>query len=205
MEHNHAMIDLETLGLSLVTAPMLQFGASIFRPRVPGVSGVWSTRASVSSNERIGRTIEPATEKFWKDQDPELYKLLKSGTDDVVNALASLATFLQTNNVAEVWSNGSGFDIAMLQIAYESIGVKLPWNFRLVRDTRTLWALAADRCPRFLERTEELQQTLGWMPLQEERVKHDALSDCLSQTLTVQMAYAILDMDRKDAEKLFAC
>lgn len=199
----HAMIDLETLGLNICKAPILQAAVTLFHPRQPGIVSAWSTRVSLGSNLAQGRQVEDKTENWWKDQDPDLYAKLMSGQDDLVVALGSLAAFLQSNNVGEVWSNGSTFDIAMLAIAYADLDVDLPWNFRLVRDTRTVWALAADKCPSFLDRTSELQKVLGWQRYEGDDIPHDALSDCLRQTLMVQMAYAIIDLERPSLKQLF--
>lgn len=203
MIHPHAMIDTETMGLNLCTAPILQIGCTLFHPRRPGIVAAWSTRISMDSNTECGRIEEQKTrEDFWDKQEPALLEKLLSGTDHLISALGSLAGFLRQHDVGEVWSNGSTFDIAMLAIAYENLKVGLPWDFRLVRDTRTIWALAADRYPPFLKHTEELQKILGWQRYEGDDIRHDALSDCLRQTLMVQMAYAITDMDRSQLEKL---
>jgi exodeoxyribonuclease VIII len=60
-----------------------------------------------------------------------------------------------------VWANGPTFDMNILEHAYKSLGMALPWKYYTVRDARTVYSL----CP-----------SLDKYP-----ASHHALEDCRRQ------------------------
>lgn len=199
----HGMIDLETMGLNTATAPCVQMGIVSFRPRKPGMMASWSCRITFESNELLGRVMEEGTKEWWeKPERADLYaKILENkGAIDMREALMNLKAFIIQNDIKKVWANGPAFDITILETLYRAIGVDAPWSHRDVRDTRTIWDLAAEKYPPFALESERIRKKLGWV-IEEEpgpEMAHDALSDCIWQTLKVQTAYAILDMTPSD-------
>jgi hypothetical protein len=202
----HGMIDLETLGLNCGSAPIMQIGIAAFHPRKSGILASWSCRVTLSSNEEIGREVEPDTEKWWQET-PErkvLYDQLIGNpmAVDLFMALANLRAFVMSHEIKEIWANGPAFDVAMVECALRSLKETPIWSHRDVRDTRTIWALAAEKHPPFALDSALVQAKLGWKSYPGSELAHDALSDCLHQILKVQMAYAILDMDHSQLQLL---
>lgn len=72
------------------------------------------------------------------------------------------------------WSHGVTFDLMILTLAYKQLGIKEPWHYSKMRDTRTLLDLAP---------------TVNW-PVNPHR--HNPLWDAAVQAVGAQRAYAAL-------------
>lgn len=160
----HAMIDLETLGKS-AGAVILSAGVVLFRPgllRMDGDRFDWSdwdadiatkkVKIDRVSCEAIGLTIDPETEAWWNDQSEEA-RADAFGFDPnrlpIADALNEIADFLRTSlpgkdgtYAGRIWSHGAPFDFPILSAALRKAGIAEPWNFRAVRDTRTIFDAA---------------------------------------------------------------
>lgn len=78
-----------------------------------------------------------------------------------------------------VWAQGAGFDPVLWEAACDAVGQQVPWDFRAVRDTRTLYALAK----------------LDTKAVKFEGERHNALDDCRHQIKCCRVAYQILKGD----------
>ena len=141
-------IDLETLSTS-PAAVMLSIGAV-------AVCESTGTRlqfyAATSVDSQPGRKTDASTLIWWDKQSNEARKAfdyahsedcppLSQALDQLTDWLGKLG---ETHDVY-VYGNGSDFDIGILNHAYKEISNFTPWNFRNVRDMRTL----RDICLRF--------------------------------------------------------
>jgi DNA polymerase III epsilon subunit-like protein len=137
-------VDLETLNTS-PDAVILTIGA------VASCEQTGERRkfyAVCNANAQPGRTVSQSTLKWWDGQSAEArtaFDLAHQPDAPLLStALAQLTEWLgdlgKTHDVF-VWGNGSDFDIAMLNHAYKQISDFVPWNFRRVRDMRTLYDL----------------------------------------------------------------
>ena len=113
------------------------------------------------------------------DLTPEQQKLLDE-FDSLREALKSFSLWFKTgekNNRTLIWGNGSDFDISILGEAYKRCDIKIPWNFWLVRDLRTILDVGNVRMC-------DLPQTK----------LHHALYDCYRQIVGLQRSLSNLNM-----------
>lgn len=140
----HVAIDLETLSTS-PAAVMLSIGAV-------AVCESTGTRlqfyAATSVDSQPGRKTDASTLIWWDKQSTEARKALDYAHSEdcppLSQALDQLTDWLgklgETHDVY-VWGNGADFDIGILSHAYKEISNFVPWDFRKVRDMRTLYDL----------------------------------------------------------------
>lgn len=185
----HVMIDLETLGTDVVTAPIIQIAAAPFRleddgpaPRTPPYI------AKVNVNSNLGapynRCISADTVAWWAETDPALLvKLMKGHGVSLSTALGGLNVWfgIEIDKVEGVWANGATFDITMLEMAYQQEGMRAPWPFRAIRDVRTMAMIAGDDDACWKGGTITEDEANGQ--------KHDAYVDCLRQLRMVQQTW----------------
>ena len=134
-ELKHCMIDLETLDLK-PSSKIVSIGAVLFDPRQSKLGDTFYME--LDHKEQKDRTSDPSTITWWKGQPPEVRKSLK-GTEHLKDMLEDLEFFLPAD--VKVWGNGSIFDIAILEDAYRSWELEVPWKFWNVLDMRTIKAV----------------------------------------------------------------
>lgn len=181
----HVMVDLETLAKNPGSA-ISSIGAVAFDPRVKGLpplaemlesTGKFYTRVNLSSCLDLGLSIEGSTVAWWLRQDEEARTELGSAIlsgGHIRDCLWLLRKWLQEVKPNRIWSHGSTFDLPILSYAMYKCGMQEPWDYRALRDTRTLFDLA--------------NYSYKSAPVG----KHNALVDAYHQALAVQDAYAIL-------------
>ncbi len=81
----------------------------------------------------------------------------------------------------KIWSHGSCFDIAILEYTFKIMGVEIPWSYRNVRDTRTLYDTAKIDLSSVLYTYDR-----NLYP------DHHAMGDCFHQIEGVKVANEIL-------------
>lgn len=172
----HAMLDLETLGRKPGCA-ILSIGAVAFSPKgvgvIPGTGNFYCNVDLISQLFR-GFHINNETLEWWKQQDPRARHSLSFHTKQIWDALAEFAPWCKDNNIEQVWCQGAAFDIPILEGAFEKLGMKAPWKFYNVRDTRTVY----DVCG------------FDYKSIPREGVYHNALDDAIHQVKLVQAALA---------------
>ena len=164
------MLDIETLATS-PDSVILTFGAIKFDPFDSSKEmreGLYF-RINVDEQIELGRKVDQGTVDWWGTQNEEVREEALGENDRI-----SLDDFTRQLNkfvvgVNRVWAQGPVFDIVILENLYRQIGKPCPWQYYLIRDSRTLLkALGDDREP-------------GVM-------LHNALADCVSQAEAVQSA-----------------
>lgn len=171
----HCMVDLETLG-TRSNSVIIAIGAVTFNAKE--ILEKFYTNVSVDSGLKHGLNVDQGAIKFWlTDADDRarrrLYDPPPRGLRD---ALSYFTTFYLNTGSDWLWSHGANFDEPVLRASYNAVyGEFVPWAFRNVRDTRTLYALAGGKLS--VERGDD---------------KHDALADAVYQAKCVQKAYEIL-------------
>lgn len=138
----HIAIDLETLSTS-PAAVVLSIGA-VAVCESTGETVKFYSACRISSQPT--RKMDTSTMDWWDKQGSEARKALDfAWTDeaptltDALNALTAWIGQLGETHEVFVWGNGSDFDIGILNHAYKEISDFVPWNFRNVRDMRTLY------------------------------------------------------------------
>jgi hypothetical protein len=179
------MLDIEALAKHN-DAIILTIGAQLFDPSLKG----WETdrqrhihtgdlydpymnvRVDVDEQEGLGRRTDSETIEWWMKQTPEAQQdaFSTEGRVSLRDALLELKRLAEP--CKRCWSKGPLFDFAILEHAYEQIGITLPWKFWNVRDARTVYSLT----PQLANRTNG----------------HLAIEDCRNQILMLQDAFEIL-------------
>ena len=131
-EPNNAMIDLETVDL-IPGAAIVSIGAVLFDPRHNIISK--DTFYVELDWKAQGRSINKETLEWWRKQPSKTRKALK-GTADLEDTLEDLAFWLPEGVL--VWGNGPSFDMSILEDAYRSVDMEIPWKFWNVYDCRTI-------------------------------------------------------------------
>lgn len=185
----HFAIDIETMGKAPDSA-ILSIGAVEFNDG--GVVAGFSTVINLQSCMQAGLKIYADTTVWWMQQSEQARSaILDCGSDDAPSlgtALVELSKFMlgdyqgwggePLNDIA-VWGNGSDFDNATLQVAFDRVGLKTPWCFWNNRDLRTL-------------RDAVSMVTGEDAPRHKPEVAHDAYHDAVAQAKTAADCMRIL-------------
>ena len=135
---NDIMIDIESLDTSPFCC-ILTIGAVRFDPKGMGVVEKLELRPTLEDQTDLGRTINEDTLRWWSTQSAEaqLEALGDEGRIPFKEAMEQLYKFCW--NRRAVWSNGAAFDCVVMETAWTQLGMRIPWPFYTVRDTRTLY------------------------------------------------------------------
>lgn len=137
----HVAIDLETLSTS-PAAVVLAIGAVAMTEDGSTLADFYSVCSIASQQDR---QIDKSTLDWWEKQAADARTVLEQANEpsspSLDNALDELTRWigeLGEHFDVHVWGNGAAFDIAILEHAYKQRSPFVPWNFRNVRDMRTL-------------------------------------------------------------------
>jgi len=134
-----ASIDLETLGTDS-DCVILSIGVQLFDFTTGNLGDTFYVK--LDKELQFNRTQTIGTIEWWATQDKAVYQEAISGKLALSGALELLTNWLPKGVVA--WGNGATFDVSILEHAYKSLGMKIPWQFWKVNDMRTLMRLAKD-------------------------------------------------------------
>lgn len=190
----HIMLDIETLGTT-PGAPILQIGALRFSPSgVPPLlkpspqvakntadADVFFRNITLKSNFDLGLLeITQGAIEFWLTESRETAAGLFKGAVPIRQALSDLWKWVDMEDYDGIWAHGASFDMPILSEAYYASyqQERVPWRYRAIRDTRTLFSVAFP--------DEKLPEPPGVIE------KHNALMDSYRQAYVVQKAYSRL-------------
>ena len=180
MTEQHIMIDLETLGTG-VESVFISIGMVTFDIETGKQSGSFYKNVDWQSSIDNGRKMDADTVKWWLSQSDSARKaVIKEGVK-LRDALVLLDAYIHRaarKGKVFVWSNGSTFDISMLEHAYSSLGIKIPWAFYSVRDVRTIKYLGKHLVDKNVFKMEGMA--------------HNALEDAKHQAKYVSILYNAL-------------
>lgn len=166
------MIDIETLG----TAPgsvVLSIGAVTFDAETGEFGEEFYVAIEPSSAVANGLTMDVSTIKWWMEQSADAQAAAFSGATHATTALLAFSEFVKAAGATRVWAKPPSFDLVLLESAFRSCFIDIPWHYRAPRDVRTLFDI-----------TGAVQPDVG--------TAHNALDDAKSQALGVVEAYRIL-------------
>ena len=136
------MIDIEGLATS-PESTILTIAAQLFDPFKTGFpeDKFYYTRVDLESQK--DREIDDATVEWWSKQSPKAQQdaFSDEGRIPLTQALEDLTKIVWNCN--RIWCNGPTYDIKILDHAYKTNGMRLPWQYYKVRDVRTVTSL----CP----------------------------------------------------------
>lgn len=139
---NDIMIDIESLDTS-PNCVILTIGAVRFDPRGMGIVERLELRPTIDEQtEKYNRVINEDTLRWWGEQSPEALDEAMGDRDRVSFNDCMEALYKFCWNRRAVWSNGASFDIVAMESAWRNLGMRIPWPYYTVRDTRTLYEVA---------------------------------------------------------------
>lgn len=154
------MVDIETLAVS-PDATILTIGAQGFDPFSDRfTSDTFYARISLESQE--GRAVDDGTVEWWSQQN-EASREEAFGEDNrlpLKEALEQLTPILW--KAERIWANGVTFDMVILEHAFKSNGLNMPWKYFQVMDARTIYKMNTEM---------RMSQSNS----------HNALEDCVNQ------------------------
>ena len=172
----HTMIDIETVGTNF-DACILTVAAQRFDPFRPiPYNELRSYYARVDLDSQPNRSVDQGTIEWWAEQPAESQQEAFGEDDriDLKTVLEDLSKIIWQSD--SVWANGPTFDMNILEHAYKSYGMPLPWKYYRVRDARTIYSLVPD---------------LGKPP-----ASHHALEDCRRQIDLLQQSLTALGVGK---------
>jgi|LakMenEpi03Aug12_release.lakeMendotaPanAssembly.Ray.scaffolds.fasta_scaffold102448_3 hypothetical protein len=157
------MIDIETLGTG-PAACIITIAAQVFDPLIPTTD--WdrypSYYARIDPESQPDRTIEQNTLDWWAIQPQHIQDEAFGEHADRVDLKTSLTDLGRLIwHSKRFWANGPTFDANIIEHAFKSYNMALPWQFWTVRDARTVYSL--------------------WPNLPKPTATHNALDDCRRQ------------------------
>ena len=157
------MIDIEGLGTG-PDATILTIAAVEFDPLTRDHIGrQYYVRVDLES--QADRRVEQGTLEWWASQ-PAVIKddaFAEQGRQTLRESLEGLTRMVW--HARRIWAQGPTYDMTILEHAYKSLGMSLPWKYFTVRDSRTLFGLVPN-----LERYP---------------ASHNALEDCCCQIMLI--------------------
>jgi hypothetical protein len=165
------MVDIETVS-TLPNAVVLSLAAVSFDPHDPSIEMqgmVWNF--DIEEQAAMGRHVDDDTIAWWASQGDEAIELAFGENVERTNILTALDEFHKfVWNSKRIWSQGTVFDIGILENLFRQVNRPSPWGFRQIRDTRTVYDLG--------------------IPYEYNNpCRHDPLSDCVAQALAIQEIY----------------
>jgi len=157
---DNLMVDIESLGTKL-NSVITQIGACYFS-KEGEIGDKFLVNIDIQTCLDLGLEIQKRTLLWWLER-VHLITWTKE-TLGLSKALFKFREFCQKNKKAKVWCHAT-FDIPLLENAYEKLGQRLPFSYKLVRDIRTLVDLS------------RIKREKG----KEDPKTHNALDDCIYQ------------------------
>jgi hypothetical protein len=171
---NDIMIDIESLDTS-PNCVILTIGAVRFDPRGMGIVEKLELRPTIDEQtEKYNRVINEDTLRWWGEQSPEALDEAMGDRDRISFNECMEALYKFCWNRRAVWSNGASFDIVAMESAWRNLGMRIPWPYYTVRDTRTLYEIAG---------VSLKDKKYG------SKTTHKAVEDAEHQVIVVQDAY----------------
>lgn len=138
---NDVMIDIETLGNGS-RAVIVSIAAVAFDIETGQVdSKAFYQTVDIQSCLDAKLEVNGSTISWWLQQSMPARSVFSEDNVPLHEALMNLIGFLKKYPNANVWGNGSRFDLGILSDAYRACNLPIPWDYRNERDVRTLVSL----------------------------------------------------------------
>lgn len=131
----NVMLDLETLGKKPGSA-IASIAAAIFDIETGKVSEQFYVNIDWDSCFDYGLKADGSTLAWWFQQSNEARMALLKDQITLPEALIALSAFIPENAI--IWGNGPSFDLAISAVAYEKVGLELPWKHYNEKCVRTI-------------------------------------------------------------------
>lgn len=177
-EHDHVMIDIESMSLSKHNALILSVGLIEFSPEPIDGLLIGSRSLLLPSIEEqllLCREVTGSTQKFWRRQEPEASDHWAKYAGERLDA-KSMCNLIRAfcKGKSRVWANGNQFDLANLEELNRVTGGEDLWHYQAPRDMRTF--VRETPATRFLP--VDMDYNIPGVP-------HEPVYDCISQAWKV--------------------
>jgi len=138
------MIDIETLG-SAPDSVILTIAACAFDPFSDTVYDQHSLYYRIDTECQENRSIDDSTVAWWAKQSVEAQEEAFGEQNRILlkDALQELSDLIWKSKIT--WANGISFDVTILENAFKSYNIRLPWQYYNVLDARTVYRMNPDR------------------------------------------------------------
>lgn len=172
----NVMIDIETLSTEcnaiILTIAGIKFDIyeRIRKLKNIPVENKFYCRVNIESCEKLGLHKDKKTIDWWEDQSNEAKNeaLYNSDRIDIELALGKLSLFLR--GCENIWANSPNFDCVILENAYKTCKMCVPWKYWNLRDCRTVYKIA-----------DVSLKDIG-------ETSHNSLEDCYNQIICLKVA-----------------
>lgn len=176
-------LDIETLGKK-PGCVILSIGAVMFEPLAKdsyfAEDYQFYRNITIFDQLMAGLAIDQETVEWWRDKDDAMTALIKPAPISLQSALTDLNEWIISFEWSgNVWAKSPQFDCSIIEHAAELYAIKPAWNFRDLRDVRTIHAASLA-----VGRASNPPSPVG--------ITHNALSDAMHQAVLVQHAFASL-------------
>lgn len=143
------MIDLETLGTE-PEAPIISIGAVFFDIEKKVLGPTFYMALDINEQIKRGRHPTGDTIKWWLGQADAAKRVFHEQARPTGEVLALFADWYARaaftipgpnktvmKNRADVWGNGSTFDISLMENIFRMYGIECPWSYNKIMDLRT--------------------------------------------------------------------
>jgi hypothetical protein len=173
------MLDLETLSTrpnaAIIQIGMVAFDRKTFEIIERGIC------LNVSP-ELTKYHTDMNTVRFWSGQPDHIRQSVFDNFIYMDDALREVDdyyhSFCDSEEPSPIWANPPSFDLVIIENAFHTEGLEIPWHYRVPRDMRTLVDLAG----------------LGKEDLVKAEAEHNAYSDCLAQIKTLKKCFERLSL-----------
>lgn len=139
----HTMIDIETMGTE-ESAIITSIGACTFSFKENKIISKFYDRVEWKHGQQ-GRAPDLSTLHWWLQQSPEAQKECIANGKPLRKVLEEFKDWLPKKPM--VWGNGPCFDISILEHAFKTLDMGVPWKYHAVRCHRTIKMLATGIAP----------------------------------------------------------
>jgi hypothetical protein len=167
------MLDLETMGIQK-NAAILSIAAVPFdQNKDPDLQNIFYEKIDPECYSKYqGKfSLDISTIKWWMQQIKEVREEAWMGTESIQEVLWKFKQWNKTMypnpKDVRVWSHGKDFDVVLMEHAFNTVGIDVPWKFWNTMDTRTAYFLAE----------REIRPEFEGI----EYPKHHPVGDCLAQ------------------------
>lgn len=144
MKYTDLDIDIETLGTKY-NSPILSIGAQAFSLDTGKMGPTFYLEVAFDSAVKSG-VPSGSTIAWWLRQKDAALRLFAEDTEGkkapLATALHGLVNFWRENcdSQTRVWGNGATFDLGILEYQFDvgAVGLSPPWQFKRIRDQRTI-------------------------------------------------------------------
>lgn len=166
------MLDLETLG-TLPNSVIISIGAVTFDYN-NYTNGISSKFYATIKPDLKNYSVTYDTISWWMKQSEEAKQVFNHTSISTFEALYRFRSWLSTVTIQNIWAHPSSFDIVIIENALRKEAIEIPWNYRQIRDSRTL-----------LDTTGIKIANTG--------IHHNALDDATAQALAVIEAHKLIE------------